>query len=83
MRRAFDWEIKKWDLSSSAKTKAQSLGEEQLGKLGEEENEPATERRRKYTDLVVDLGEREEQVTCHFSALALAMTDKACLEAKM
>ena len=36
-------------------------GEEQFRKLGEEEDEeePATERRREYTDLGLDLGERE------------------------
>ena len=46
-------------------------------KLGkEEEEEPATERRREYTDLGLDLGEREEQVVCHASALALVMTDE-------
>ena len=33
-----------------------------MGKLGEEEEEPATEQRREYTDLGLDLGEREEQV---------------------
>ena len=33
------------------KTKADSLEKEQLGKLGEEEGEPVTERRREYTDL--------------------------------
>ena len=50
-----------------------------MGKLGEKENEkeePATERRREYTELGLDLGEREEQVVCHASALALAMTDE-------
>ena len=60
-----------------------SLGEEQLGKLGEKENEeeePATERKREYTDLGSDLSEREEQVACHASALALVMTDEARLE---
>ena len=45
---------------------------EQLGKLGE----LATEQRER-TDLGFDLGEREEQVACHVSALALAMTDEA------
>ena len=45
-----------------------------VGKL-EEEEEPATERRREYTNLGLDLGEREEQVACHASALA--MTDEA------
>ena len=65
---------------------ADSLGEEQLGKLGEEkdeEDEPAIERRRECTDLRLDLGEREEQVVCHASALALAMTDEARREAEM
>ena len=65
-----------------AKTKIESLGEEQLGKLGEEEDEeeePATEQRREYTDL----GERQEQVACHASALALAMTDDARREGEM
>ena len=44
------------------KIKADSLGEEKLGKLGEEkdeEEEPATERRREYTDVGSVLGERE------------------------
>ena len=57
-----------------------------LGKLGEEEDEedePAIERRRECTDLGLDLGEREEQVVCHASALALAMTDEAQQEAEM
>ena len=52
--------------------KADSLGEEQLG-----------ERRRECTDLGLDLGEREEQVVCHVSALALAMTDEARREAEI
>ena len=59
------------------KIKADSLGEEELKKLGEEEDEeegPATEQRRDYTDL----GEKEEQV-----ASALAMTDESCREAEM
>ena len=47
------------------------------------EEGPATERRREYTDLELDLSEREKQVACHASALALAMTDEACLEAEM
>ena len=58
------------------KTEADSLGEEQLVKLGEEQEEPA--RRSEYTVSGLDLGEREEQVVCHASALALAMTDEAC-----
>ena len=72
-------------------TKADFLGEEQLGKLGkeqdeeeelDEEGEPAIGRRREYTDLGLDLGEREEQVACHAAALALAMTDEARREAE-
>ena len=54
--------------------------EEQLEKLGEEEDkeeEPGTERRSKYIDLGLDLGEREEQVACDASALVLEMTDEA------
>ena len=43
----------------------------------DEEGEPAIERKRECTDLGLDLGEREEQVVCHASALALAMTDEA------
>ena len=61
-------------------------GEEQLGKLGEdedEEGEPAIDRRRVYTDFGFDLGEREEQDVCHASALALAMTDEVRREAEM
>ena len=54
-------------------------GRRTVGKLGEEEGEPAIERRREYTDL----GEREEQVVCHCSALAVAMTDEARREAEM
>ena len=57
-----------------------------MGKLGEEEGEeeePATEQRRQYRDLGLDLGEREEQVTCHVLALALAMTDEARREAEI
>ena len=70
----------------SAKTEADSLGEDQLGKLGEKEDEeenPATERRRKYTNIGPNLGERYEHATCHSSVLALAMTDEACREAEI
>ena len=66
-----------------AKTEADSLEKEQLGKLGEEddeEGEPATERKREYIDLGLDLSERKEQVACHASALVLAMTNEACRE---
>ena len=62
------------------------MGEEQLGKLGEEEDkegEPAIEQKRECTDLGLDLGEREEQVVCHASALALSMTDETRREAEM
>ena len=68
------------------KTEADSLGEEQLEKLGEkedEEGEPATEQRREYTDLGLDLGERVEQAICHVSVLALVMIDEAHQEAEM
>ena len=52
--------------------------EEQLGKLGKEKDEE--KRRREYTNLGLDLGEKEEQVACHASALAI--TDEACREAE-
>ena len=67
------------------KTKSNSLGEQQLEKLGEEkdeESEPATEGKREYTDLGLDLDKKKEQVTCHASALALAMTGEARWEAR-
>ena len=48
----------------------------------DKEGEPATERRREHTDLGFDLGEIEEQVACRASALVLAMTDEANLEAE-
>ena len=60
-----------------------------MGKLEEEEedeeDEPAIERRRECADLGLDLSEREAQVVCHASALALAlvMTDEARREAEM
>ena len=41
------------------------------------------ERRREYTDLGFDLDEKEEQVACHASASALAITDKVRQEADM
>ena len=44
---------------------------------------PASEQRREYTDLGFGLGEREEHIACHASALALAMTDEACREGEM
>ena len=49
---------------------------EQLGKLGEEKNEeeePATKRKKKCANLGLDLEERDEHVACHAAALALAM----------
>ena len=45
--------------------------------------EPAIERRRECTNLGLDLGEREEQVVCHASVLALAVTEEARREAEM
>ena len=86
LHRAFGWKAEKWDLRKWAKTADSSLGEKQLGKLGEEkdeEKEPATEQSWEYTDLGLDLGEREEQVACHASALALQMTNEARREAEM
>ena len=50
-----------------------------LGEEEDEEGERAIERRRECTDL----GEREVQVVCHASVLALAMTDEARREAEM
>ena len=41
------------------------------------------ERRRKHTVFRFDLSERKEQVVCHTSVLALAMTDEARREAEM
>ena len=49
----------------------------------EEKEEPATERRIGYIDVGLDLSETEEQVICHASALALAMTDEARRNAEM
>ena len=66
--------------------RSQFSEEEQLRKLrekGDEEDEPAIKQRREYTVVRFDLGERQEQVVCHASALALAMTDEARREAKM
>ena len=80
LRRAFGWETEKRDLRSSAKTKAVTEGKKQLGRLGVEEDEeedPVTERRKEYTDLGLDLGERKKQVACPASALVLVMTDEA------
>ena len=51
-----------------------------LEKLDEEE-EPATERRLEGTQILGWIGEREEEVAWHASALALAMRDKVCREA--
>ena len=48
-----------------------------------EEEDPAIEQRREYTNLGLDLGEEVEQVICHASALALAMTDEARQEMEM
>ena len=41
------------------------------------------EQRREYTVFRFDLGEREEQVVCPASVLALAMTDEACREVEI
>ena len=47
----------------------------------DEKEELETERKKEYTGLGLDLGEREEQIACHASALA--MTDEACRKAEM
>ena len=68
------------------KTEADFLEEELLETFGEKENEeeePATEGRREYTDLRPGLEERNEHISCHASALALAMTDEVCRKAQM
>ena len=70
-------EKRKSEISANRRRPKPIPWENSLGKLGEEEDEPAIERRREYTDLGLDLGEREEQVVCHTSVLALAMTDEA------
>ena len=56
---------------------------EKLEEEEDEEGEPAIERKRECTDLGLDLDEREEQVVCHASVLALAMTDEARREAEI
>ena len=66
---------------------SQVIGEDQtqlpvrgtVGEVRREEEEPATKQRKRYTDL----GEREEQVACHASTLALATTDEARREAEV
>ena len=52
-----------------------------VGKLGEEEEKPAKERRREHTDLGSDLAERKEHVA--YDASALAMTYEACRKAEI
>ena len=79
-------EKRKSEISGKRRRPKPILLEEKFGKLGEEddeEGEPAIERRREYAVFKFDLGEREEQVVCHASALALAMTDEARREAEM
>ena len=57
------------------KIEADSLGEEQFGKFGEQEEEPVTEQRREYTDIGSDFRERDKLVACYASALVLEMKD--------
>ena len=59
------------------------LAEKRKSEIASKRGEPAIERRRECTGSGLDLGEREKQVVCHASALALAMTDEARREAKM
>ena len=56
---------------------------EKLEEEEDEEGEPAMERRRECKVFEFDLCEREKQVVCHVSVLALAMTDEARQEAEM
>ena len=67
------------------KDRSRFPGREKVGEVGKggRLGEPATERRREYTDLWLDLGEKEEQVVCNASALTLAMPDEARREAEM
>ena len=47
------------------------------------EKKAMTEQRRECTDFGSDLGQRDEYVVCHASALPLAMKDEAYREAEM
>ena len=58
-----------------------TVGEIRRGARWEEK--PTTEQKREYTDLGINLGEKEEQVACHASALTLVITDEACWEAEI
>ena len=62
------------------KVGSQVIGEDQsrLPKRGtaEEVGRGGRQGRREYTDLGLDLSEREEQVVCHVSPLALTITEK-------
>ena len=57
------------------------MEEKECQRQEDKEDEPAIEQRREYTVFGLVLSEREEQVVCHASALALAMTDEARREA--
>ena len=65
----------------SGEDRGQLPGRRRVEEVREEEDEPATKRSKEYTDLGLDLGEREEQVACYASALA--MKHKARREAEM
>ena len=65
------------------KVGSQVIGEDRNRFAGRGTVEEVRRGKREYTDLGLDLGKREEQVTCHASAVALAMTDKALREAEM
>ena len=58
-------------------------GRRTVGEIRRGKEEPAIEWKRECTDLGLELGEKEEQVVCHASALALAMTNEARREAEM
>ena len=58
-----------------------AVGEVRRG--GRQGRGASDKQRKECTDVELNLGEREEQVVCHASAMALAMTDEARLEAMM
>ena len=57
------------------------IGRGAVGEIRREGRRASTKRRRNYTDLGLDLGERDEHVACRVSALAIR--DKTCWEAEM
>ena len=58
-------------------------GRRTVGKVRRRGRKASDRAKIKCTDLGLNLGEREDQVVCYASALALAMTDEARREAEM